>query len=66
MKTGAHFKFRLFVAGRAVNSVHALANFRLICEARLPDHHHIEVVDVLNEPQRAFAEKIVMTDPAHS
>lgn len=61
MKTEAQFKFRLFIAGRAVNSMHAVANLRAICEAHVPGHHHIEVVDVLNEPQRAFAEKIVMT-----
>jgi circadian clock protein KaiB len=55
------FKFRLYVAGDAPNSVQALANLTALCRAHLPDRHEIDVVDVLREPKRALADGIVMT-----
>jgi circadian clock protein KaiB len=55
------FKFRLYIAGDTQNSIMALANLSALCEARLPKHHKIEVVDVLQEPKRALAEGIFMT-----
>jgi len=61
MKDDVRFRFRIFVAENAVNSVLAVANLRAICKAHLPDQHEIEVVDVFNHPQRALAEKIIMT-----
>ncbi|MBB1473825.1 MULTISPECIES: circadian clock KaiB family protein [unclassified Luteimonas] len=57
----AHFKFQLFVAENAANSVQALANLRAICRAHLPGRHEIEVVDVFVQPTRALAERIFMT-----
>jgi circadian clock protein KaiB len=61
MKEDVHFKFQLFVAENAANSVQALANLRLICREHLPHMHEIEVVDVFAQPQRALSEKIFMT-----
>lgn len=58
---GATFSFRLYVAGHAVNSAHALANLRALCRAHLAGHHSIEVVDVLHEPDRARADGILVT-----
>jgi circadian clock protein KaiB len=55
------FKFRLYVAGDALNSAQALANLGAICRAYLPDRHEIEVVDVFREPKRALADGILMT-----
>jgi circadian clock protein KaiB len=55
------FKFRLFVAGDALNSAQALANLTALCRTHLPDRHVIEVVDVFREPQRALADGIFMT-----
>jgi circadian clock protein KaiB len=55
------FKFRLYVAGDALNSAQALANLTALCRAHLPDRHEIEVVDVFKEPKRALAESIFMT-----
>jgi circadian clock protein KaiB len=54
-------KFRLYVAGDALNSVQALANLTALCRSLLPDRHEIEVVDVFKEPQRALADGIFMT-----
>ncbi len=57
----ALFKFRLYVAGDALNSAQALANLTVLCRTHLPDRHEIEVVDVFRQPQRALAEGIFMT-----
>jgi circadian clock protein KaiB len=61
MTRPAMFKFRLYVAGDALNSAQALANLGAICRAYLPDRHEIEVVDVFREPKRALADGILMT-----
>jgi circadian clock protein KaiB len=55
------FRFRLYVAGNAQNSLQAVANLNAICRAHLADRHEIEVVDVFGEPKRALAEGILMT-----
>jgi circadian clock protein KaiB len=61
MSRGSLFKFRLYVAGDALNSIQALANLGALCREYLPDRHEIEVVDVFREPQRALADGIFMT-----
>jgi circadian clock protein KaiB len=55
------FKFRLYVAGDALNSAQAVANLAALCRTYLPDRHEIEVVDVFREPKRALADGIFMT-----
>lgn len=55
------YKFRLYVAGDALNSVQALANLGALCREYLPDRHEIEVVDVFQEPKRALADAVFMT-----
>lgn len=55
------FKFRLYVAGEAMNATLAIANLSAICRAHLPGQHVIEVIDVFREPKRALADGIFMT-----
>ena len=52
---------RLYVAGGAPNSVQAIANLEAICREYLKDGHRLEVVDVLEDPQRAMAEGVLVT-----
>ncbi|CAM5796832.1 circadian clock KaiB family protein [Rhizobacter fulvus] len=54
-------RFRLYVAGEAVNSACALANLQALCRTHLERRHAIEVVDVFSEPERAAADGIFMT-----
>ncbi|MBE0623247.1 MAG: circadian clock KaiB family protein [Burkholderiales bacterium] len=61
MSRRARFRFRLYIAGDALNSTQALANLTALCRTRLPDRHEIEVVDVFREPERALADGIFMT-----
>ena len=55
------FKFRLYVAGDAQNSVQAVANLGALCRTYLLDRHEIEVVNVFQAPERALADGIFMT-----
>lgn len=55
------FKFRLYIAGDAQNSVQAVANLGAFCRTYLPDRHEIEVVNVFQTPERALADGIFMT-----
>ena len=61
MSRSAKYRFRLFVADNAQNSVAAVANLTALCKEYLPDRHEIEVIDVFKEPERALAEGIFMT-----
>ncbi len=55
------FKFRLYVAGDALNSAQAVANLGALCRAHLAGRHEIEVVDVFRQPKRALADAVFMT-----
>ena len=52
---------RLYVAGGAPNSMRAIANLEAICAEYLKDGHKLEVVDVLENPQRAMSEGVLVT-----
>ena len=55
------FKFRLYVAGDAPNSVQARVNLAAICRTHLPGRYEIEVVDVFQHPKRALIDGIFIT-----
>jgi circadian clock protein KaiB len=61
MKKRTPFKFRLYVAGDALNSAQARINFSAICRTHFLDRHEVEIVDVFREPKRALADGIFMT-----
>jgi circadian clock protein KaiB len=60
-KDRSKFKFRLYVAGDALNSTQAVANLNALCRTYLANRHAIEVVNVFREPKRALADGIFMT-----
>lgn len=61
MSQRQQFKFRLYVAGDALNSAQARANLAALCRDKLADRHAIEVIDVFKEPRRALEDGIFMT-----
>ena len=61
MNRSPQFKFRLYLAGDALNSAQALANLRALCRTYLPDRHVIEIIDVFKEPKRALEDGIFLT-----
>ena len=61
MNRRALFKFRLYVASDAQNSVEAIGNLTAICRQYLSGRYDIEVMDVFVEPQRALADGVFLT-----
>jgi circadian clock protein KaiB len=52
---------RLYVAGRAPNSVKAITNLEAICRQHFKDGYKLEIVDVCEFPQRALDDGILVT-----
>jgi len=52
---------RLYIAGQAPNSVRAIANCRAICDEHFSSGHELEIVDLLEHPQRAVADGVIVT-----
>lgn len=55
----AFWDLRLYVAGQTPKSMTAFANLKRICEEHLAGKYHIEVVDLLKEPQLARGDQIL-------
>ena len=51
----------LYVAGRAPNSVKAIANLEAICRQHLKDGYKLEIVDVCEHPHRALNDGVLVT-----
>ena len=62
MKNGARrtWRLRLYVAGQTPKSITALANLKRLCETHLAGQYHIEVVDLVRQPQMARRDDIVV------
>jgi circadian clock protein KaiB len=52
---------RLYIAGRAPNSVKAIANLEAICRDHLKDAYKLEIVDVCEHPRRALDDGVLVT-----
>jgi len=54
------YLLRLYVAGQTPKSVLALANLKQICEEHLRERYEIEVIDLLESPQLAQGDQILV------
>jgi circadian clock protein KaiB len=52
---------RLYVAGRAPNSVKAIANLEAICQQYLKGGYELEIIDVCEQPKRALTDGVLVT-----
>jgi circadian clock protein KaiB len=52
---------KLYITGNSVRSQQAIANIYRICQEDLGDQYNVEIIDVLEQPQRAEEEKIMVT-----
>lgn len=52
-------KLRLYVAGSSRRSTRAVQNAREICDHQLPGGYELEVIDLLQQPERAKEDEIV-------
>lgn len=57
----AALQLRLYIAGNAPNSERAIANCKAICEAHFTAAYDLEIVDSLEDPERALADGIIVT-----
>ncbi len=51
--------FRLYIAGSSPRSLRAIKRIKEICEKELPGLYTLEVIDLYQQPERAFADQIV-------
>ncbi len=56
---GKEWELRLYVAGSTPKSVAAFDNLKKLCEEHLKGQYHIEVIDLLKNPQLARGDQIV-------
>jgi len=61
MKQVQVFSFRLYITGSAPNSLLAKANLATLCSGYLAGCHQVEIIDLLQEPERALADGVYMT-----
>jgi circadian clock protein KaiB len=52
---------RLYVAGESPSSRRAIANLKAICATVFDDQCEVEVLDVLEHPERALADGVLVT-----
>ena len=53
------WQLRLYVAGQTPKSLTAFANLKRICENHLKDRYHIEVIDLVEQPQLSKGDQIL-------
>jgi circadian clock protein KaiB len=58
-RTKKTWELRLYVAGQTPKSLAAFANLKKICEEHLAGQYHIEVIDLLKQPQLASGDQIL-------
>ncbi len=58
-RAAAKWELKLYVAGQTAKSLQAFANLKRICEEHLAGEYHIEVVDLLKNPQLAAGDQIL-------
>ena len=54
-------RLRLYIAGNGPNSQCAIGNLRAICDEHFKGDCKIEIVDLLEHPARALADRVVVT-----
>lgn len=58
-EVAAHYDLRLYVAGQTPKSLAAFANLKELCDRHLAGKYRIEVIDLIQKPQRAREDQII-------
>lgn len=53
------WNLRLYIAGQTAKSITALANLKRICDRELKGRYHVEVIDLMKNPELARSDQIV-------
>ena len=59
VRTNEHYLLRLYVAGQTPKCIRAFNNLKRICDEYLSGQYHIEMVDLLQNPQLARGDQIL-------
>ena len=57
--TARVWRLRLYVAGQTPRSLTAFANLKRICQTHLKGRYHIEVIDLVEQPQLSKNDQIL-------
>jgi len=57
----ARFQLKLYITDRTTRSERAIASLRRMCEEKLGSDYELIIIDVLEQPQAAEADKIRVT-----
>ena len=60
-KQDTRLMLRLYVAGNAPNSVRAVKNAQALCDSHFASRYELEIVDLLEHPQRALTDGVIVT-----
>ncbi len=55
------YLLKLYITGNTPRSQRAIANLLRICQEELSEQYQVEIVDVLEQPEMAEQEKILVT-----
>ena len=55
------YLLKLYIAGKGARAEAAIANLRQLCEGELRGQYELEVIDILESPERAEQAKILAT-----
>jgi circadian clock protein KaiB len=55
------YLLKLYITGNSPKSQRAITNLLILCESELADQYQVEIIDVLEQPQIAEDEKILVT-----
>jgi circadian clock protein KaiB len=55
------YRFSLFVTGATPRTERAIANLRRLCDSELQGNYDLTIIDVLDRPEVAEAERILAT-----
>ncbi|MBU0545487.1 MAG: circadian clock KaiB family protein [Proteobacteria bacterium] len=53
------WELKLYIAGQTLRSIEAFANLKILCEEHLKGKYHIEVIDLIKNPQLAKGDQIL-------
>jgi circadian clock protein KaiB len=57
----SHFLLHIYVAGQGVRAQTAIRQLVDLCEEHVSDEYRVEVVDVIEDPERAEQDRILVT-----
>ena len=53
------YDLRLYIAGQTPRSIAAVCNLRKLCDTYLSGRYHLDVIDLMAEPNRAQRDRII-------